>query len=373
MTQKRLALHVFSTFGKGGPQIRATQVLSRMGPGWRHQILAMDGHTEAASLLPGDIEVEVASVPKRLGFLASMRSFVSRLGREQPDLLLTYNWGAIEAVVGARRMRFPRLVHHEDGFGREEWERRLRRRNWIRRIALRKVPAVVVPSQNLETIATREWKVAADRVHHLVNGVDCQHFHPAEAAASARPFTVGTVGGLRAEKDHAMLLGALAATPEHTVRALLVGDGAERQRLEQLAARLGVADRVTFAGATEDPAPFYREMDAFVLSSRTEQMPLSLLEAMASGLPVASTDVGDVRRMLPEGSRDGIVEAGDATALAGVFEALAGDAERRCREGQANRQRCLEDYELGACLDRFVAVYEQVANQGAAAGAQPDR
>ena len=373
MTGKRLALHVFSTFGKGGPQIRATQVLSRMGSGWRHLILAMDGHTEAASLLPSGIEVDLAPVPKRLGFLASMRSFVSQLGREQPDLLLTYNWGAIEAVVGARRARFERIVHHEDGFGREEWDRRLRRRNWIRRIALRKVPAVVVPSQKLETIATKERKVGADRVHHLVNGVDCDRFHPAEGAASSRPFTIGTVGGLRAEKDHAMLLGALAAMPDQAARVLLVGDGPERQRLEPLAAKLGVADRVTFAGATEDPAPFYREMDAFVLSSRTEQMPLSLLEAMASGLPVASTDVGDVRRMLPQGSRGGIVEAGNATALAGVFEELAGDAERRRSEGQANRQRCVEDFELGVCLDRFVAVYEQVANQGAAAGAQPDR
>ena len=84
-------------------------------------------------------------------------------------------------------------------------------------------------------------------------------------------------------------------------------------------------------------------------------------------LPVASTDVGDVADILPEGSRGAIVEPGDPAALAGALEALAADADRRHREGQANRQRCLDDFELTASLDRFAAVYEQVADSPSAA------
>ena len=367
MSGTRLALHVFATFGKGGPQVRAAQVLAHMGPGWRHRIIAMDDNTQAAVLLPAEIGVEFAPAPANLGFLASMRVFAQRLRQDQPDLLLTYNWGAIEAVAGARRAGFGRVVHHEDGFGREEWHRRLRRRNWVRRIVLGKVPAIVVPSRKLATIASAEWRLRPDRLHHLVNGVDCQRFRPAAAGSAPRAFTVGTVGGLRAEKDHATLLRGLAAMRDRQAGAVLVGDGPERQRLQALAGELGLGDRASFTGATDDPAPYYREMDAFVLSSRTEQMPLSLLEAMATGLPVASTDVGDVADILPEGSRGAIVEPGDPAALAGALEALAADADRRHREGQANRQRCLDDFELTASLDRFAAVYEQVADSPSAA------
>jgi glycosyltransferase involved in cell wall biosynthesis len=99
----------------------------------------------------------------------------------------------------------------------------------------------------------------------------------------------------------------------------------------------------------------------FALSSRTEQMPLSMLEAMASALPVASTDVGDVRIMLPEQCRGALVPAGDSRGLAAALDALARDPERRQREGRWNRAHCLEHYELGMCMQRYVDLYEQVA------------
>ena len=157
------------------------------------------------------------------------------------------------------------------------------------------------------------------------------------------------------------MLRAIAGMREAAVEGVLVGDGPERQRLEALAHELQIADRVTFSGATRDTAPSYREMDVFCLPSRTEQMPLSLLEAMASGLPVAGCDVGDVGRMLAEGATGGLVEAGDHAGLARALDALLADAARRAREGAQNRQRAEAAYELGACLDRYAAVYSDTA------------
>ena len=98
-------------------------------------------------------------------------------------------------------------------------------------------------------------------------------------------------------KNFARLLEACAAAPD--VHVLVVGDGEDRPALERRAAAPDLAGRVHFAGYQADPAPFYRAMDLFALSSDSEQMPLCLVEAMASGLPVAATDVGDVRAMLP--------------------------------------------------------------------------
>ena len=107
---------------------------------------------------------------------------------------------------------------------------------------------------------------------------------------------IGTVAALREEKNISRLMHAFAMLPAG--RLVIVGDGPQRPALEALAASLGVAERVCFAGHHLDTAAFYAQFDIFALSSDTEQMPLSVIEAMASGLPVVSTDVGDVRLMV---------------------------------------------------------------------------
>src|SRR5262249_40247341 len=196
-------------------------------------------------------------------------------------------------------------------------------------------------------LARKEWRLG-DRGQPLPNGVDLARFRPAPvqpvaAGDGARPFTIGTVGGLRGEKDHAVLLQALAAM-RRPARLLLVGDGPERGALEARARDLGIAARVQFAGSCADSAPHHRATGPFAPASRTAQMPISLLEAMASGLRVASTDVGDVRAMLPPACRGALAPPGDAAALARVMDDLAADPQRRAREGAANRRRCEQRY-----------------------------
>ncbi|MEI6129235.1 MAG: glycosyltransferase [Planctomycetota bacterium] len=356
----RAALHVFSTLGRGGPQVRAMQLCAQLGGEFKHMFVALDGNFDALELLPRSIAHEVLPVA-RLPMLASIRRFAKLLRERQPDLLLTYNWGAIEAVAAARWLGMRAFVHHEDGFGAAEQVRRLRRRNWLRRALLRSAAAVIVPSQQLLAIAQREWRLT-DAVRCLPNGVDLTRFAPASAPpAAARGFTIGTVGGLRGEKDHATLLRAVALMKQ-PARVLLIGDGPMRPQLAALARELQIEERVTLAGACSDPAPLYRTMDAFVLSSRTEQMPLSLLEAMASGLPCASTEVGDVRAMLPQSCGGAIVPPGAAAQLGAALDELATDAARRSREGGLNRAHCCAHYELTVCLDRFLAIYRQAAS-----------
>lgn len=342
-------VHVFATFGKGGPQVRAVQLMQRAGPGVEHVVMAMDGSTGAAELA-GGLSLQVVAPPPRGGLWATMRRQRTWLRAERPDLVLTYNWGAIESVWAARSLRLP-LVHHEDGFLPDEVAVRHRRRNWLRRWLLRKVP-VVVPSTGLLAIATREWGM--QHAQHLPNGVDLMHFQPTAHAPSPE-FVFGTVGGLRPEKDHATLLRAIAQVPG--VRLLVVGDGPLRASLQTLANELGVADRVEFAGATHDTAAQYRRMDAFVLSSCTEQMPLVLLEAMAAGLPVVATDVGDVARVLPASAQPFVVPPGRPEELAKAMARLSGAPQKAGELARDNRQRVAEHYEGAQCLDRFLAVY----------------
>jgi glycosyltransferase involved in cell wall biosynthesis len=357
MTGRPLWVHVFATFGAGGPQVRAVQLLRALGPAVSHCIVAMDGCTDAAAQLPDGLQVAFAPRPPRAGLCATVARQRQFLRAAAPQLVLTYNWGAIETAWAAVREGLP-LVHHEDGFLPDEVQRRQLRRNWLRRLVLRRTP-VVVPSRQLQGIATAEWRLRPERVHLLPNGVDLARFQPARVVP-ARPFTVGTVGGLRPEKDHATLLQAIAMLP--AARLVVVGGGALATSLQAQAQALGIADRVEWRGPVADTAPCYQDFDAFVLSSRTEQLPLVLLEAMACALPVVATDVGDVRATLPPSAAEGVVPAGQPAALAQAIARLAGDPALRQRLGQDNRERAARSYAAGPCLARFLSVYQATAN-----------
>ncbi|MBL9079522.1 MAG: glycosyltransferase [Planctomycetes bacterium] len=353
-------VHVFATFGAGGPQVRAVQLIERLGAAAVHTVRALDGNTDALAMLSPAARVTLAPPAPRRGLLGSVAAARTWLRAQRPDLVLTYNWGAIESAIAARSLGLP-LVHHEDGFLPDEAVRRLRRRTLLRRFALRSVP-VVVPSAVLQRIATAEWRLPAAQVHHLPNGVDLQRFRAAAGAGAETAGVVGTVGGLRGEKDHATLLRAFAALEPGVARRLdLVGGGPLDGELRALAQQLGLGARVRFTGPVRDTAPCYAELGVFVLSSRTEQMPLALLEAMACGLPVVATDVGDVRAMLPPSAQDLIVPREDPAALAAALRRVLADAELRRRLGADNRRRVEQHYEAGTCLDRFVALYDRAA------------
>jgi glycosyltransferase involved in cell wall biosynthesis len=137
---------------------------------------------------------------------------------------------------------------------------------------------------------------------------------------------------------------------------VIVGDGPERPALQALAENLGVASSTTFAGHLEQTPRAYRGFDVFALSSDTEQMPLSVLEAMAAGLPVAATDVGDVAAMLAEANRP-FVSALDDTALAAAIKTLLERPELRAALGAANRARAERDYDEATMVRGYAALF----------------
>src|SRR5688572_717540 len=139
MSEKiRTLLHVFSTFNVGGPQIRFVQIANHFGRKYRHRIVAVDGATDAFQRLSPDLDAALITVPYRRGaLLANIATFRNEIRRLHPDVLITSNWGAIEwamANMGGRT----RHLHMEDGFGRDEADRQVARRVWIRRFVLHK-------------------------------------------------------------------------------------------------------------------------------------------------------------------------------------------------------------------------------------------
>lgn len=344
-----------------GPQVRFAALANRFGRGWRHAVIAMDGDTACRERLHPDLDIIFPVVDQRnANSLGNVLRYRRALLELRPDVLVTCNWGAIEWAMAAHLVPI-RHVHIEDGFGPEERTHQYRRRIWTRRLVLRRA-TVIVPSRVLERIALDVWRLPRGRVWHIPNGIDC---HPvAEGPAPVLPWpwhdaapVIGTVAALRPEKNLGRLLHAFARLPV-PARLVIVGDGPERAGLEQLATTLGIAELVHFSGHSATPRAAYSCFDLFALSSDTEQMPLSVLEAMAAGLAVAATDVGDVASMLAEPNRPFVV-ARDAASLAAAIATLLADPARRRAIGAANCARVQRSYDqetmFQAYADRFGA------------------
>jgi len=351
-------LHVFATFTPAGPQVRTAELMRGLGEEFQHTVLAMDGRTGALELCPDG--VCTLEAPQGIGGMRAL------LKQARPDLLCTYNWGAFNAVIAARVAGRRAHVHHEDGFNADEAAGRKARRNWARRLMLGRAHALVVPSNVLANIARREWRVPQERLRLIVNGVDTTRFTPeGEGRADLRSrlgipadaLVLGAVGHLRPIKRYDRLLRAVADLDAHLI---LVGDGPERSALEALA-----GERVHMVGHQSALAPWYRAMDVLCISSDSEQLPVTLLEGMACGLPACGTDVGDVRLTVPEEGRDLFVAPGSPEALRGVIERLAEDPSRRASLSTACVARAREVHGLDAML----AAYRETFM---AALAQPD-
>ena len=352
----QLLLHVFPTFAVGGAQMRFAALANAFGDRYRHIVLALDGDYACAQRVSPNLPVQYETIdaPKR-ATLANIHRFRRRLRKLKPDVLVTYNWGAIEWAM-ANIPRLARHIHIEDGFGPEERASQIRRRVLTRRIVLAR-STVVLPSRNLWRIATGVWGLDPRRVHYVPNGIDLGRFAGPDRVPGDVPI-IGTVAGLRAEKNVSRLLRAFRHVADAMpARLVVAGDGPDHSALTALSAQLGLTSQVEFLGQIDEPAPLYRSFDIFALSSDTEQMPLSVIEAMASGLPIAATDVGDVMAMVADANCAFITPLDDLL-LAGAIRTLAGDRTLRAHLGAANQAKAATEFNQATMVAAYGALFD---------------
>lgn len=357
-------LHVLPSFAVGGVQVRLARVIGALGTRFRHRIVALDGNRAADRLIDPALDVEIIAAPReRRALPAALLAIRRELVATAPDLLLTYNWGAIEWALANRVFGVCRHIHFEDGFGPDESEKRLQRRAWLRRFALARSLCVVVPSRNLEAIAGREWHLPSSRIRYIANGIDADGFaadrrQPPLFARRKDEVIIGTVAPLRPEKNVGRLVRVFAMLdPAIPARLAIAGAGAQRAAIEALAQDLGIADRVIFLGAVAEPQRALALFDIFALSSNTEQMPMSVLEAMAVGLPIVSVDVGDVKTMLAPDNRRYVVAKSDEQGFAKALADLATAPKRRAELGALNRIHVRRNYSWEAMVDDYDRVF----------------
>lgn len=369
-------LHLHSSFNPGGKELRAAKLIGAFGPGIGHAIVSgVPGALGAAAVIDRAIPVCYPDFPPLTGrpSLGRMRRIAEAM--RGFDLVLTYNWGALDAVMAhrlfARALGLPPLVHHEDGFNHDEAQRLKWQRNLFRRLALPTCAALVVPSRVLERIALDTWRQPAGRVRRIANGIPLADF-----ARLARPDSlpglvkqpdelwVGTMAGLRTVKNLPRLVRACQHLPVPW-KLVIVGEGPERPAIAVQIAALALQDRVFLPGHAADPTTVMPLFDLFALSSDSEQFPISVVEAMAAGVAVVATDVGDIMAMVSPENQPLIEGVGDAAGLAAAIAALVKDPQRRAAIGAANRSRAEAEYGEEAMIAAYRACYAAALGQAA--------
>lgn len=222
---------------------------------------------------------------------------------------------------------------------------------WLDRLT----PAeIVVVSQPVGRYVTEHLRLPTARIHVVPNGIDEHRFAPADDR-STDGSTILWLGLLAAVKRVDLLVRVVAELPQ--AHLVLVGDGPERDRITALIAELDVAGRIELRGHVDDPAAMFRTADMFALPSAAEGLPLSLLQAMSSGLPAVASAVGGIPDVIRPGIDGLLIAPDDPAALAGALGELLDDAELRRTMGKHARERVLANFTLESCVDGLLEVY----------------
>jgi glycosyltransferase involved in cell wall biosynthesis len=344
-------LHVFSTFNLGGPQSRFLDLAQALGPGFEHQVVAMDSAYGALDYAKSQNvkKVDLPTIKRSFG-LNNRALILATIRRLQPDVLVSYNWGAIDWVAHAPKSL--KRVHVEEGFSVQEASRQfLRRRLFRKAVFTLRRPTLVAVSQRIAKIARSTWGVSGPRLSFIPNGVDLSRFSDVVAVKAINPFRFGTVAGLRPEKRLDRLIEAFARLSNVDVTLDIAGEGGLRPELEAQIKRLKLGSRVRLLGHLPDPSTFIAGLSCFVLVSETEQAPISLIEAMACAIPCLVTDAGDMPLMLPQENSAWVVGQSEDQIHVGLLSAVRASDSREV--GRRNREKATRDFDAKTMVEAW--------------------
>ncbi|MBN1270307.1 MAG: glycosyltransferase family 4 protein [Kiritimatiellae bacterium] len=238
---------------------------------------------------------------------------------------------------------------------------------WLDVRALRRMGRVVVLSRYYRDLLSARG-VSSNRLALIPSGLDAARLPPRadaeEPRGRDRVFTIGMLGRLSSEKNHFMLLRAMRRVLDqgHAVRCVMAGDGPEGMRVEREIGRLGLGDAVRMAGYV-DHKDFFRQTDVLVICSHIENLPYSVLEAMAWCRPVIATGVGGLPDLVRDGENGFLVAADDDASLGDRIGSLAAEPARAARMGGAGRRMLEAEFTLAKTVDRHVELYGSLAEE----------
>jgi glycosyltransferase involved in cell wall biosynthesis len=230
---------------------------------------------------------------------------------------MTYNWGGTDAIWIGKLIGIKNILHHEHGFSIEEVHKTVLKRDICRFIVYRMASSLVTVSSNLKLSLQKKYLLSDRHVQLIRNGIDTSYYSPDDDVRrqmrqalhfGEQDFVVVFSGRLDPVKNFELLLEVFSRcySTDQTVKLLLVGDGPEQKKIEHISLRDRMAPGLVMVGQRSEVLPYLRAGDVFLLTSYTEQMPLTILEAMSVGLPVIASNVGEIRHIIDDG-KDGFL------------------------------------------------------------------
>jgi glycosyltransferase involved in cell wall biosynthesis len=363
-------VHVLSSFHMGG-QERIALDLATLQVAAGHEVCAVslgsppEGPLAAAFRAVG---VQTETVAKGKGFDPTLPfRLAARFSKRRVHVVHTHNPHALVYGAPAAALVRATSVHSKHGKNLAG-----PRRMWLRRAAARFVDAYVAVTSTLGQIALQNRECAPELLHVIPNGIDAVRFSPrpdarrqarAELGIPESAWVVGTVGRLSPEKNQALLVDAMTPLLSPERQLVIVGDGPEREPLKLRVAATWRAEFVHLTGARADAENLLAAFDVFALTSRSEGLPLVLLEAMAMRLPVVSTAVGGVPDLVEHGVTGFLVEPGDRPALAKQLAWLASSPPAALEVAEVARHVVLEQYTMQRMARDYEALYVSLAAQ----------
>jgi len=383
-----LVVHVVYRFGVGGLENGVVNLINRLPvERWRHAIVALTDVSAEFARRIQRTDVETIALGRGPGHMVRDYPRIYRLFRKlAPAIVHTRNLAALEAVVPAWAARVPVRIHGEHGWDMQDPAGKRKRYRIVRRLYQPFVTRYVALSQHLETYLEHAVGIPSGKIEQIYNGVDTERFGRPRGARVAIPgcpfdagrhWLVGTVGRMERVKDPVNLVQAfvraleLQPTAAERMRLVMVGDGGLHGDIARMIEAAGIADRVWLAGERDDVADVMRGLDCFVLPSMAEGVSNTILEAMATGLPIVATRAGGNSELIEPGVTGTLVPAADSGALAQGILAYFNDGVVARRHAIAARLAAERRYSLARMVQDYGSMYERaLAKAGVAAHPQ---
>jgi len=357
-------LHVVPGLGAGGMELAMSRVITGLNcDGFRHSIVCLKGETDIADHLPSETKIYYFhSRPNEPQLPFRLARLVRKI---RPDVIHARNWGAWPEMCLARLFAtwppipFIFSFHGLGKAGYMPWRRRM-----ASKVMVHCTTKLFTVSRQSRDLMVEHWGWPLGRTDVIPNGVDTSKFFPAKKPRNGK-LIIGSVGNLRTVKNHALIINACARLVQEGVdlEIQIAGEGNQREPLTQLAATLGLSERLSLLGKLTEIPEFLNGVDVFVLSSDSEQHPNALNEAMACGVASIATRVGCVEDLLDGGRCGKIIEPADVDGLVCAIRELANNESLRQNFADLGLNQVRDAYSLEVMLKHYKQLYRQTAGR----------
>jgi sugar transferase (PEP-CTERM/EpsH1 system associated) len=371
-----LVAHVIYRLDVGGLENGLVNLINRIpAERFRHVIICLTDYSAFRRRIQrGDVPVFTLNKPPGNSPVLHFKLWWL-LMQLRPDIVHTRNLAALEGTLPAALAGVPVRIHGEHGRDIDDLDGRNTRRQIMRRLFRPFVHHYIAVSRDLESYLQRKLGVPPSCIAQIYNGVDSELFHPAGERRAEVPcagfarkgeFVIGTVGRMQDVKDQLTLARAFVRLmqgfpgAEQRLRLVMIGDGPLREKVRVLLANAGVEQFAWLPGEHDDVPRIMRSFDLFVLPSLAEGISNTILEAMASGIPVVATAVGGNPELIEPGVTGTLVPRNDAECMARAMRAYVESAELCAHQGSEARRAVERRFGMDAMVNAYIAVYDRL-------------